>query len=892
VEKKMNILEYQNLDTSKVKSQYQKIINLLKNDNLYSAEVKKLNPTNYYRAKLDHTNRLLFKTVVYKNEKYALMLEIISQHAYDKSKFLNGAKIQESKIIETCDSVPGDMIIYFNQNKPNFHILDKIISFDDHQEEAYQLPLPLVIIGPAGSGKTALTLEKMKQCRGDVLYITHSPYLVHNSRELYYANHYDTDHQTIDFLSYHEFIETIQVPQGREINFKDFRRWVNKFSQIKVARDHHKLYEEFKGVISGAETKKPYLSSNEYLNLGVKQSIYLQDEKESVFSMYDKYLQFIKKEGLYDTNLISHEYLTKVKPKYDFIVIDEIQDFTNIQLLLILKSIKEENQFILCGDSNQIVHPNFFSWAKIKSLFYKGEIKTTHNATRILHTNYRSSNKVVQLANSILKIKNIRLGSVDKESNYLMNCNSSTKGEVHFLKLSDTNVQTLNEKTKRSTKYAVIVIRDDYKEAAKKKFNTPLIFSIHEAKGLEYENVILYDFIASESKAFLEIAHNVSKEDLLKDLVYLRGRNKSDRSLEIYKFYINALYVAVTRSIKNVYWVESLKKHPLLDLLGIKELQNTLNIDMSESSLDEWQSEARKLELQGKQDQADAIRSQLIKEKPVPWEVLTVDKVKQLEQNVLHVGAAKKSQILLLEYALVYQQFSIVKLLEQQGVQAARNPQKSIDLINRKYYDTYSSKNIKMAMQYTENYGVNFRNIFNQTVLMVSVHIGNKTLAKALLDSGANINLTDNIGENAFQISLRRAMFDKNYTEKCLSNFYHLLSPNSLSIQADEKLIKIDKRSMEYFIFYAADVLRKMKESKHNTVFTAGDFVNYLQHFPADVLPDFRKKQQYISSILSKNEVSREGLYNRKIFKRIKRGYYIINPELKIKINEQWVPHS
>ncbi|MCL0149351.1 ankyrin repeat domain-containing protein, partial [Klebsiella pneumoniae] len=92
---------------------------------------------------------------------------------------------------------------------------------------------------------------------------------------------------------------------------------------------------------------------------------------------------------------------------------------------------------------------------------------------------------------------------------------------------------------------------------------------------------------------------------------------------------------------------------------------------------------------------------------------------------------------------------------------------------------------------------VNFRNTFNQTLLMVSAHVGNKILAKTLLEAGANINLTDNAGENAFQIALRRALFDRNYAEKSLSDLYHLLSPDNLSIQADGKLIKIDKRNME-----------------------------------------------------------------------------------------------
>ena len=41
------------------------------------------------------------------------------------------------------------------------------------------------------------------------------------------------------------------------------------------------------------------------------------------------------------------------------------------------------------------------------------------------------------------------------------------------------------------------------------------------------------------------------------DLRYARAREKSDKSLEIYKFYINALYVAITRAVENLYLIEA-----------------------------------------------------------------------------------------------------------------------------------------------------------------------------------------------------------------------------------------------------------------------------------------------------------------------------------------------
>ncbi len=39
--------------------------------------------------------------------------------------------------------------------------------------------------------------------------------------------------------------------------------------------------------------------------------------------------------------------------------------------------------------------------------------------------------------------------------------------------------------------------RVEDKPEASKHFSTPLLFSIHEAKGLEYENIVLYRFVSN-----------------------------------------------------------------------------------------------------------------------------------------------------------------------------------------------------------------------------------------------------------------------------------------------------------------------------------------------------------------------------------------------------------
>ena len=271
-----------------------KLIGFLENDDFQSAEVKKVGD-NLYRARLNRNDRILLSIYRHQGQTYALLLEYIKSHAYEKSRFLKqSVTLDENKIppIKTMAEIKEEPLVYVNPAHKTFNLLDKIISFDDSQQSIYALQPPLVIIGSAGSGKTALTLEKMKHAVGDVLYVTQSAYLVQNARDLYYAHHYDNEDQQVDFLSFQEFLESVQVPEGKPVTFRHFQQWFSRYQQGSQLKDGHKLFEEFRGVITGPATDKSWLSREDYQALGIKESIFLQEERDAVYSIFEKYLGF------------------------------------------------------------------------------------------------------------------------------------------------------------------------------------------------------------------------------------------------------------------------------------------------------------------------------------------------------------------------------------------------------------------------------------------------------------------------------------------------------------------------------------------------------------------------------------------------------------------------
>jgi len=894
----MNILYYRDLDYSKVKKQFEKTVGFLKDGDFSSAEVKKLAGNGFYRAKLDYENRLLFKFAWYKEKYYLLLLEVIYNHEYEKSRFLRGTKIDESKLelLRSTDDVDEENceeLVYVNSGSVYFNLLDKVISFDKDQERLFYFKPPFIVIGSAGSGKTVLTLEKLKTLKGDVLYVTLSPFLVENSAKWYYSNNYENDKQEVDFLSYKEFLESLKVIKGRELNYQTFEKWLHPRSQSFGIRDSFKLFEEFRGVITGKEITSEYLSRKEYLGLGIKQSVFLPGEREKVYTAFQKYLEFLSENGFYDLNMVSYRWLEYCKPRYDFIVIDEVQDFTNIQLYVLLMSLKNNGNFILCGDSNQNVHPNFFSWTNVKTMFYKHEL--SGNEIQILRANYRNSYTVIDIANKLLKIKNARFGSIDKESTYLVDPATSNKGEIHLLNDSVQIRQQLNEKTGRSTKYAVLVMKTEDKKEARKIFKTPLVFSIQEAKGLEYRNIIAVNFISGNSREFREITRGVGYEQVREEVItYSRGKDKSDKSPEAYKIFINSLYVAITRAIEQVYLLESSDKHEILGLLGLVKVNDKVSLTEEVSSMDDWKDEARKLEMQGKKEQAEEIRKSILEIRQPDWEPLTPENIDGLKEQALNPDHYnKKAKDLLFAYALIYNDTDSIRQLSGLKYRKADNYEHERRPVFRKYYGIYERDDVQSVEQNIRKYGVDYRDQFNMTPMLAAIQSGSLEILDFLIRCGADSSLTDNAGKNALQIALYQCWFRPEYIKKLDSVFPYLVTDH-IKIMVDDHMIKIDNHKIEYFLLNFFISLQAFIVSACDDSFwasrgvQAGDIERAVKDYPEIIMQEYRKKRPYISGNLSKHEIDSNNPYNKKLFKRLYRGYYVLNPALAVRIDEDW----
>ena len=957
----MRILTYRDLRPGRFTKALERLRGALTRGDFAAAGLKKLAPTSFWRAKLSDEARVLLTFLPYNGETVCLFLEVIADHAYDKSRFLRGAPVDRDKIeAGPDDATPhpepgarsGWQLKWLPPEAAEFDLLDKPIVFDDTQDMVRRHAAPLVIVGSAGSGKTAVVLAKLREMSGNVLYVTLSSYLAQTARRLYGAHGYENAAQDVEFMSFREFVDTIAVPEGAEVGFAEFRAWLERRrgglkSELRQA-DAHALFEEFRGVL-GAAAHGP-LSAPEYQALGVRQSLYPAGEvRAAVHDLFEKYRAWLGESRLFDLNLVSHAWRTNAEPIYDFVVIDEVQDLTSAQLALIFTTLKAKDRFLLCGDTHQIVHPNFFSWASVRALFWRtAPDDDAETAARreiaVLQANFRNTQAVTGLANRLLKIKQARFGSVDRESNFLVKCASGTTGAVQLLKAEDKILRALDSTSRASVRYAVIVLRDEDKAAAREWFKTPLIFSVHEAKGLEYPNVILFQFVSGNRAAFTEVCRDVLPGDLTSDeLDYRRSKDKGDKSLELNKFYVNALYVAMTRAVDGLTLVEADIHHPLLTLLDLKEGAEMAATAVAASSKDEWALEARKLELQGKQEQASAIREKFLVARSTPWTPWSLEALREWTPKALDPrNPSTKTKQTFLDYALWHGQGNSVEglakanfepalALTHRGRLLARHPQfyferKLVDLAkipgfsedtsspmgratramaatSERLLRPYLERSVKSVLQECDLYGVDHKTYCGSSPLMLAARVGNVALIEQLLARGGDPALADDYGHTAWMYALNRAINDHAFARAHIAALFETLGPETIDVQTSGRLVRLERRQGEFWplglmlaglkTHCSGLVVRQLGAHRYTRGFFADSLRETLECLPEHLWPRARRKKEYINGVLARAEIRSSYQPARKLWKRLETGYYIPAPDMKLRRmtakGEAWV---
>ena len=279
-----------------------------------------------------------------------------------------------------------------------------------------------------------------------------------------------------------------------------------------------------------------------YLKLDEQYCLYSSSQRELLYELTLRYQMFLSAEGKVDENDIARQFLNRLMnqnvPLFDFVIADEIQDLTEIQIYCLIRLARNRNNLLFSGDINQTIRPTYFHTGRIESIL---KTSNTHLGfiKHQLVKNYRSTKEVVDLANQVVTLRIQRLGLNKKNDYYEIPIRGEQHPIYYFNAKHPLEMVKLIE-TGLNRHYVAIVVPD---EEEKKNFERltqqkGAVFTVEEIKGIEKEYIICYNVMTKYKTAWETIINQ--------DVMY---QNQ-------YRYYFNLLYVALTRARHHLCFIE------------------------------------------------------------------------------------------------------------------------------------------------------------------------------------------------------------------------------------------------------------------------------------------------------------------------------------------------
>ena len=286
--------------------------------------------------------------------------------------------------------------------------------------------------------------------------------------------------------------------------------WMEIKSFIKGSAEAFDVQED--GSLQGFLTKK------DYVDIGRKRAPNFEGNREEIYEMFLLY-QKTKKYSQYFDEMDLHFNLYKrlknvIMPDWAFhqVYVDETQDFTQSELLLLIRSCANPNAMFFTGDTAQSIMSGVaFRFCDLQSLYVVAKrafelsklpspISVPSKVHQLTH-NYRSHAGILKLSSTIIKLLE-KLFPNSMEGNAKPDVGIFPGPSPVILETDDfTELAILLQGSQRQTSaiefgahQVVLVQNEKSKENLPAELSYGLVLSIYEAKGLEFDDVLLYNF--------------------------------------------------------------------------------------------------------------------------------------------------------------------------------------------------------------------------------------------------------------------------------------------------------------------------------------------------------------------------------------------------------------
>ncbi len=429
------------------------------------------------------------------------------------------------------------------------------------QYEVLRARGPVMLAGSAGSGKTTIAVHRLGETatrpeQPKALYLSYSHWLVEHAQGLYrdllVARGLDPRANPPRFTTFADLYRALAPRELHEkaervVRLPLFEQWFRRtFRRLDPAL----VWEELRSILKGAclNLGRAMLEKDAYLELGRKRAPLFVGERDEIFAIAGRYQEWLAQEDRIDELDLCREALRRLRHdktrRYDVVVCDEVQDLTELEVafVLALYSGQDLAGLFLAGDTQQIVNPSGFRWAEVRqALMRRQERQCGAPEVVSLRQNFRSVRPVVELANALLALRREVFGAFDQDEPEQAVLLGPAPIEV-----VDEDARVVESIRDFGPRCAVLVPDEAEAEAMRRRLETSRVFQLHEAKGLEFDTVILWKLLAAEPKTVGD---------------FLRGRPDREKDARL-KRLLQHLYVAVTRARRHVTVYEGPSPHP------------------------------------------------------------------------------------------------------------------------------------------------------------------------------------------------------------------------------------------------------------------------------------------------------------------------------------------
>ena len=312
----------------------------------------------------------------------------------------------------------------------------------------------------------------------------------------------------------------------REITYPvfQFELWPKMKKNSKEKVDYHPtlVWTEIRSFIKGSAeallSENGELSLEDYESLGKKKAPNFSADRKVVYDLYRVYQRERSSKRMFDeADLVYNihkrlQLITAPEWSVHHIYVDETQDFTQAELSLLIRCCRSPNELFFTGDTAQsIMRGISFRFNDLKSLFHHARkaagitddqnnfITVPKKLYQLTH-NYRSHAGILRLASSVV---DLLLTYFPDSFDRLQKDEGLFEGPRPVLleSCSPTDLAMILQGNQRQSSriefgahQVVLVASNEAREALPDELSQGLVMTIYEAKGLEFDDVLIYNF--------------------------------------------------------------------------------------------------------------------------------------------------------------------------------------------------------------------------------------------------------------------------------------------------------------------------------------------------------------------------------------------------------------